>query len=336
MGAMRIVAALAIGMGGVASAKDPKPLLQSDDVIQITFNGQTAGASDKPRPGSIVIGNETLPITFTARGITRRSKDICGFPPIRVMFTQPPPATSLFAKQSKLKLVTHCRSNADFQQYALLEYAAYRMYNRLTPVSFLTRLASINYVGDNGKPIATRYGFFIEDTDDMAKRNGLAEPRTPDRVPISSLSPEPAARYAMFQHMIGNHDWSMRAGPAGEGCCHNGKLIGPVPGSNQYAPVPYDFDFSGMVGTPYAAPPAEMKIKNVKQRFYRGYCAHNAQAMKAAREMRAAQGELLAILASTPGLDERNKARASGYLAGFFADIATDQLVQEKVLKGCT
>lgn len=332
----RILAALTIGVSGAAAAKDAKPLFASPDVIQITFKGQSAGASDKARPGAIVIGAETLPISFTARGITRRSRDICGFPPIRVTFTQPPPATSLFAKQKKLKLVTHCRPNADFQQYALLEHATYRMYNRLTPQSFLTRLAMINYVGDNGKPIATRYGFFIEDTDDMAKRNGLKEPKTPDRVAIGALSPEPAARYAMFQHMIGNHDWSMRAGPAGAGCCHNGKLIGPVPGSSQYVPVPYDFDFSGLVGAPYATPPDELKIRSVKQRLYRGYCSHNPQAMKAAREIRAAQGELLSILASTPGLDDRAKARASAYLAEFFADIATDELVNTRVLKGCT
>ena len=28
--------------------------------------------------------------------------------------------------------------------------------------------------------------------------------------------------------MIGNLDWSMRAGPAGEGCCHNSRLIAPA------------------------------------------------------------------------------------------------------------
>lgn len=332
---IRIMAAAAIGASGAAIAKDAKPLFQSQDVIQLTFNGQATGASDKERPGSIVVGNETLPITFTARGLTRRSRDICGFPPLRVTFTQPPPETSLFAKQKRLKLVTHCRSNADFQQYVLLEHAAYRMYNRITPVSFLTRLAMINYVADNGRPIATRYGFFIEDTDDMAKRNDLKEPKTPDRVPISSLRPEPAARFAMFQHLIGNHDWSMRAGPEGAGCCHNGKLIGPVAGSSQYAPVPYDFDFSGMVGAPYATPPDQLKIRNVKQRLYRGYCSHNAQALQAAREFRAAQGDLLAIVASTPGLDERSKARATGYLGEFFADIATDEAVNARVLKTC-
>ena len=332
---VRCLLALSLGVGGAASAKDAKPLFQSSDVIRITFKGPVGSAGDTPRAGSIVMGSETLPMTFTERGITRRNKDICPFPPLRVTFTQPPAATSLFTKQKRLKLVTHCRSGSDFQQFVLLEYAAYKMFNRLTPVSFGARLALIDYVGDNGKPIASRYGFFIEDTDDMASRNDLKEPKTPDRVPASILSPTYAARYAMYQHLLGNHDWSMRAGPAGEGCCHNGKLVGPLPGSTLLAPVPYDFDFSGMVGTPYATPPDVLPINNVRERFYRGYCAHNNQALQAAAEMRAARGELLGILAATPGLNERTRDRATSYLEKFFADIATDQLVTSKVLKNC-
>ena len=332
---LRCLVALSVGIGGAVSAKEAKPLFQSSDVIRITFKGAVGSASDAPRVGSIISGNETLPMTFTERGLTRRGKDICPFAPLRVTFTQPPSATSPFAKQRKLKLVTHCRSGADFQQFVLLEYAAYKMFNRLTPVSFGARLAMIDYVGDNGKPITTRYGFFIEDTDDMASRNGLKEPKTADRVPVSVLSPPFAARFAMYQHMLGNHDWSMRAGPAGAGCCHNGKLVGPLPGSTQLAPVPYDFDFSGMVGTPYATPPEALPISNVRERMYRGYCAHNAQALQAAAEMRAAKGELLGILAATPGLEARARDRATAYLERFFADIATDQLVTTKVLKNC-
>jgi hypothetical protein len=335
MNILRYLAALSVLAAGMASAKGPTPLFAANDVLRITFKGPVNSASDKPLPGTLSLGSETLPITFTERGITRRSSDVCPFAPLRVIFTQPPPETSQFAKQKKLKLVTHCRSGADFQQFVLLEYAAYKMYNRITPVSFNARLAMIDYVSDSGKPIATRYGFFIEDTDDMAKRNNLAEPKTPDRVPTSILSPYFAARYAMFQHMIGNHDWSMRAGPSGEGCCHNGKLVGPVAGTQQLAPVPYDFDFSGMVGTPYATPPAQLPIDNVRVRFYRGYCAHNLEALKAAAEMRAAKGDLLATLASTPGLEERARVRATTYLERFFADIATDQSTNAKVLKSC-
>ena len=99
---------------------------------------------------------QSLPINLQLRGITRRTSEICDFAPLRVDFTAAPPATSVFAGQRRLKLVTHCRNSASFQQYVLLEYAAYRLYNLLTPRSFRVRLANITYQGDDGRPIAQR------------------------------------------------------------------------------------------------------------------------------------------------------------------------------------
>jgi hypothetical protein len=134
--------------------------------------------------------------------------------------------------------------------------------------------------------------------------------------------------------MLGNHDWSMRAGPAGKDCCHNAELIGALaPG--QTIPVPYDFDFSGFVDTPYATPPAELDIPSVKSRLYRGYCAHNPDALAAARQFRAEQPQMVAVLSQVPGLDPRTQARAASYLNGFFADIASDATLGAKVLKTC-
>ena len=81
----------------------------------------------------------------------------------------------MFAGQKRLKLVTHCRDNATFQQYVLLEYAAYRMYNLLTPKAS-ARGSPTSIIGDaNGRPIASQVGFFLEDLDDLAQRNGLSE-----------------------------------------------------------------------------------------------------------------------------------------------------------------
>ena len=126
-----------------------------------------------------------------------------------------------------------------------------------------------------------------------------------ERIPIADLSAPDAARYALFQHMIANHDWSMRAGPVGKNCCHNAELIGPLaPG--QTIPIPYDFDFSGFVGAPYATPPSELDITDVRQRLYRGYCIHNADVMAAARQMRDARPQILAVLTEVPGLDPQD------------------------------
>ena len=321
------------------AATPPKPLFASEDTIHIAVQGPIStlarNRSSELRPGTLTIGAETLPVTLSVRGITRRMADICQFPPIRVEFTRPPPPTSLFVGQKRLKLVTHCRSSESFQQYLLLEYAAYRMYQQLTPLSFRARLADVDYLQPDGKPYTQRLGFFLEDTADVARRNGLHEVHAPDVIPTSSLNPRDAARYTMFEHMIGNHDWSMHAGPKGEDCCHNAKLVGgpwTTPGAT--TPIPYDFDFSGFVGTPYATPPDELHISNVRTRVFRGYCFYNNESASVAAQMRAAQPQLWATLAATPGLEPKTLARAQSYLDGFFRDIATDAAVAA-LLKRC-
>ena len=69
-----------------------------------------------PRDATLTLAGtaEAHPIRLSARGITRRLKQICDFPPLRVEFAQPPAATSLFAGQRRLKLVTHCQSSAGY------------------------------------------------------------------------------------------------------------------------------------------------------------------------------------------------------------------------------
>ena len=279
------------------------------------------------------LGNR-LPITVELRGITRRTEDICAFPPLHVRFSSPPPAASPFAGENKLKLVTHCRSSPSFDRVTLLEYAAYRLYQSLTPRSFGARLATIRYVDPGGRTIATRPAFFIEDLEDVAARNGTAEYRAGPRIPTSNLNPADSARYALFQHLIANHDWSMRAGPVGDTCCHNAKLIG-TSGPGQATPIPYDFDFSGLVNAPYATPPEQLKLRSVRERQYRGYCAHNPQVLVEARTLRSKRPQVEAELIAVPGLDPRAAASARAFVAQFFAEIATDQDVDAKLLKRC-
>jgi hypothetical protein len=318
----------------------PKPLFGTSDPLRLTLQAPLSNLIHDRETQQAISGTlidstgNSLPISIALRGITRRTSEICDFPPLRIEFIAPPPSASVFASQKRLKLVTHCRNTPSFQQNLLLEYAAYRMYNVLTPRSFLVRLANIDYRSADGRPIVSRAGFFIEDLDDVAKRNGTRELHAPERIPVADLSPPDAARYALFQHMISNHDWSMRAGPVGDDCCHNARLIGTL-GPGTVIPVPYDFDFSGLVGASYAMPPEELHINSVRQRFYRGYCNHNPQAAAAAVQIRAARPALLNALAQVPGLEERTRARATSFLDGFFGDIATDASVNNKITGRC-
>lgn len=331
----------ASGLPSAVAAQQANPLFASDTPLQITLRGPVksiARASERstaaqPAIMSLDGSNEVYNIQLSPRGISRRRKEVCQFPPLRVDLVQPPAATSLFAGQRRLKLVTHCRSGLGFQQHTMLEYLAYRLFNLVTPMSFRARLATFNYVEPDGRNSTTRLGFFIEDIDDVARRNGSTRARVGDRVASAQLEPKQAARVGLFQYMIGNLDWSMRAGPQGEGCCHNSRLLTRAGGA--LMPVPYDFDHSGLVDAPYATPPEIFRISSVRTRVYQGYCRHNGAALAAAAELRSLRPEIEREIARLSGVDDRTRRKAQAFIADFFAEIATDQTLQARVLKKC-
>jgi hypothetical protein len=312
----------------VYAADGPKPLFAGDDVLSLTLTGPldtiSRDVAAKPVSGVLTVGGaapETLPVSLSVRGKTRRKKDICTFPPLRVEFAQKPGPSSIFKGQKRLKLVTHCQRMEDFQQYVLLEYTAYRLYRALTPDSFNVRLAKIDYTAKDGHALTSRLGFFIEDIDDVAKRNGQARLRGIRRISVSQLEAAAAARYAVFEYMISNLDWAMTAGPAGEDCCHNARLLGgegATGASTGLIPVPYDFDYAGLVNAPYAVPPDAIHLPNVRVRRYRGFCAHNEEAKAFLTQISSRRDSLIAILNQVPQLEDKTRRNAAGYLGDFF------------------
>lgn len=327
----------------LAASAPATPLFADDAPIAISIQGplgeiaRSAERSSVPRPGTLAIAGTpgALPVRLSPRGITRRKSETCSFPPLRVEFTQSPAAGSLFAGQRRLKLVTHCQHSEGFQQHLLLEYSAYRLFNLIDPVSFRARLASIDYSeSDSRKPIR-RFGFFIEDLEDVARRNGIADAKVGVRIRPAELDPRHTARVALFEYMIGNIDWSMHAGPPGDECCHNIRLLTAAPGRPPYIALPYDFDYSGLVNAPYAVPPAGIKVNSVRQRIYRGYCRDNAQLFAVAADLRAKRPQFEAVYSDITAMNARTRSRALSYLAGFFNDIATDDSIRAKLLKTC-
>jgi hypothetical protein len=328
----------------VHAADKPKPLFDADEVLSLTLTGPldtiSRDVGAKPVAGVLNVGGaapETLPVTLSVRGITRRKQEVCAFPPLRVEFTQKPGPASIFKGHKHLKLVTHCQRREGFQQYLLLEYDAYRLYRALTPASFGVRLAKIDYKYKDGHDLGMRLGFFIEDVDDVARRNGLERLRGVGRISVPQLDAAAAARYAVFQYMISNLDWAMTAAPAGQDCCHNARLMGAkgVTGaSTSLIPVPYDFDYSGFVNAPYAVPPAGISVSNVRVRLYRGFCAHNEEVKMFLTEISARRDSLMTILNDTPQLEDRTRRNAADYLGSFFEQAGSPAKVAD-LMKMC-
>ncbi len=340
-----IISACLAAMLSPLLAKNAKPLFRSDSILKIRLEApfskikSSSDRSTDPYPATLYLDGDTPErhvIELSARGKSRRDKNTCAFAPLRVAFGEKPVDGSLFDGQKRLKLVTHCRSPKSYQQYYLLEYTAYKLFNAITPISLKVRLAEIDYIDSkNGKTVTTRYGFFIEDADDTAKRNKLKELDVAD-ARLSQLDPQAAAHYALFQYMIGNLDWAMHDAVAGKDCCHNTKLLSPThDASSGIVPLPYDFDYSGLVDAPYAVPPEGISIRSIKTRRYRGFCTHNNAVREAAIHFNQSHDALYQAIAKTPGLSKKKRASASKYLDTFFDVITNPEKMERRLFSIC-
>ena len=181
------------------------------------------------------------------RGNNRSNPNVCGFPPLKLDFKKKKVAGTLMHGQNKLKLVTHCNRSRRETDYLLQEYYVYKMYEIITPYSLKTRLCQITYNDSNEEEDPfTRYGILIEDIDDLADRHYAKE--TEDSILNQAICDQVQLdNFIFFQYLIGNHDWSVPY-------MHNVKMIKKSDQAKPI-PIPYDFDYAGIVEKPYAAPP---------------------------------------------------------------------------------
>ncbi|MBT8143171.1 MAG: hypothetical protein KJO55_00620 [Gammaproteobacteria bacterium] len=304
----------------------PAPLFASDAILEVKLIAplkQLARARGEPQylPATMILDDGIeLSLRVRPRGKSRRRSEVCHFPPLRLNFDKSVAGT-VFATQNRVKLVTHCRNAESFQQYILREYVIYRIYNRLTDYSFRVRLLRITYEDSDkpGRPV-TRLGFLIEDKHALAQRLG-GEVAEPESIPPSAVDATHSPLFDQFQYLVGNTDWAALRGPEGENCCHNVVLL--THDNQTYIPIPYDFDNSGLVDAPYAAPSSQLGIDEVTERLYRGMCRDEATTSAAIDQVVQARAGITEFINSFALLTSRTRSKLQRYLGRYY-DIAAD------------
>jgi hypothetical protein len=324
-------------------AGKPAKIFSSDDIIAASLEGPWRSIArqkeaDKAWPGTFRYraedGSEiTIPVSITTRGLTR--KRVCDFPPLRLDFDKEAAKGTAFRGAGSLKLVTHCFNSERYERYPVKEYLGYRLYNLVTDMSFRVQGLDISYKEgpDDDKP-QQRFAFLIEDPDDVAERHGLLKVTVEETSP-ARLDAMQTSRYMLFQYLIGNLDWSVLGGPAGANCCHNARLIGAGPQATALYPVPYDLDSSGLVDAHYARPADSLPVRNVRQRLFRGFCAHNDALPAALEEFRQLRGPIMDLAGTQPQLEEKERERAVKYLQGFYSDLEDEKDLKRKLIDNC-
>ena len=342
--AARHLPAIFLALMGLATAADARPvarpLFQSDAPLTVTLQ---APWTDVLKPGKASTrhpavlgftdarGPHRIAATVETRGITR--KRVCRFPPLRLRFAKGATDGSDFAGQDSLKMVTHCDTAPSFGQYYVQELLAYRIYNRVTDLSFRARPLEVTYQDpQGGKPNGPRFAFLIEDVGDMARRYGMkADPRA--RFRPGDLDSMALSRLMLFQYLIGNTDFDVLTGPQADECCHNVRVVGA--GDGKRVPVPYDFDSAGMIGAKYAAPHASLPIKDVRTRLYRGMCMHNDTLEAARREVLGHREAIFALVRGESRLAPQRQRVVLEYFEEFYATLGDDAKFAREITAKC-
>lgn len=277
---------------------------------------------------------QTIDVEVAPRGISRRL-DVCKFPPLKIHFDKEKVKGTEFRGNKSLKLVTYCQANRKYEQYYIKEFLVYRIFNLFTELSFRVKPLMIEYTDSvkTGDSI-TRFGFLIEDIDDVAKRNDM-EKLTIPKVPIKQLDPVMSSQFSLFQYLIGNLDWAATGGPSEVRCCHNSRLIGKDANENPKYGIPYDFDSSGLVNAHYAAPPDGLRVRNIRQRLFRGFCGHNDTLDQVAVQFREKKSGIFALFEDNPHLTDKTRDKAIAYMEDFYTVLNDPKRFKKELTDKC-
>ncbi len=323
--------------------RDFDPLFDSHETLNVSIEAPfvmltTRRPDDEEAPGTFRFTAEDgstveLDVAVRTRGNNRRNRKICEFPPIRLNFKKSQTKDTLFHKQDKLKLVTHCvNGSRRYEQAVLSEYLAYRVLNLLTDVSYRARLLRITYRYTDRRQKMETYAILIEHKERLGKRLG-ASPLAVERIAVGDIRPADLNLASVFQFFLGNTDFSPIATAPDEDCCHNQALLAPEEGL--YFTVPFDFDRTGWVNAEHAAPNPRFGLRSVRERLYRGRCVNNEHLTATLQLFRDRRADIEALIDEQAGLRSATRSYLRGYSDDFYTIIDDPALVEEELVKSC-
>lgn len=247
-------------------------------------------------------------MSLNLRGKFRRMK--CDMPPLLLNFKKSTLHDLHLNSIDEMKLVTHCIKGKEGQENLQEERLCYQMYEQLTPYAYRTIWVNMEYCDSNHPDsCVSSVGFLIEPDKVLSARLGVAEKRV-FNVSQDSLQYESFRLVEAFNFMIGNRDWDVVAG-------RNAKLFFE-PKFGKYIIVPYDFDYSNIVGASYRRETLQEPMRHPFDRVYSGYYFRN-QSGETLKDFLPNEVTIENVIATAdnPMTAERRK-KISGYVEDWF------------------
>ncbi|MDZ4716625.1 MAG: hypothetical protein SH819_14260 [Cytophagales bacterium] len=326
-----------LSMGLFAQKDSVTPLFQDQQPLSLKITTSLKDIKKKTNdstylPAHLYLKNasggwDSIKIDIRARGIFRRKN--CYFAPIRIKVSKEHAKGTILEGNKNLKLVMPCQNNNSKNELVVKEFICYKMFEKLSPYYFSTRMVNLDFTEDDGKKPKNHQltAFLIEDDDLVAKRHHAKVMENMNLHPLR-LNDTTAIKHDLFQYMIGNTDWSTTF-------LHNSKVMFQEP--NKYIPLAYDFDMTGFVDPPYGQANAQLGLTSLRERLYRGFCRANEGPIQAVRkQFLAAEPEVIQVMAKfEKDFQPRDYGNMKKYVEEFFAILKSDSDFKEKIIDGC-
>ncbi len=102
-----------------------------------------------------------------------------------------------------------------------------------------------------------------------------------------------------------------------------------------FIPVPYDFDYTGLVNTGYAIPGISLGIEHVRERYFLGPCRGKILHERAVEEMQSLHDEIVEMILGFEYLDENEKVDMMAYIQEFFNQAGKEDFINSHILNTC-
>jgi len=249
----------------------------------------------KEQPATIIAtGKEVDTLTFSVqleqRGVYRRLR--CEYPPVRINF-------------SKKEL--ECKQEVVDTTSLMREFWVYKLFNQVTEKSFEVHQLELTYVHDqDSSRMVKNHVFIIENVNELAHRIGGFVYKNFGKE-AKDLELSSYQNVLLFNYMIGNTDWHLQR-------AKNVKLVQDLDG--KLSPVPYDFDFSGLVR------PLYIDFTKVKEeRRYHGVDLTKVEWEEVKNHFLSKKETLLKVIKDFDHLSPQAKGDMRRYIKTFYKEL---------------
>lgn len=270
----------------------------------------------------------THPVRVRARGEFRKNE--CLMPPYWINIRYAGIEADSLRNVRKMKMVTRCKPSPAHEDLILKEYLVYKIYNILTDISFNVRLVRLTYIdtGKTKKNVSEDWAFLIEPEELMARRLGARMIKN-DKLSIRTVNPEMLDLMSLFHYMVGQGDFSVTGR-------HNLKILALAsPPPQGFIPVPYDFDYCGLVDAPYAIPNEDWGYTDVKERYFMGACRPESTHLLTMHKLAEHRKEIEDLISDFEYMEERTKKNMLNYISSYFQETERKGFVEYSLDATC-